>query len=157
VYHSEQKEKPIEQIDLGRAVSEYGGERKLAKTLKMSRTALRNIIKGESVPRRETAERITSVLGRRLGEIDWPHGFSQTTQDGTTYVVGGEIPEDLAGFIEAEIGNATGVDPTEHPVLEDPELVRVGARSALRALMQYLGKEETDRVYEQNFGTDEDD
>ena len=60
--------------------------------------------------------------------------------------------EDLSGMVEAEIGNVTGVDPTEHPVLEDPELVRIGLRGVLRNLMRHLGKEETDRQYEKAFG-----
>lgn len=142
-------------MDLGPAVRKYS-ERALSHDTGISRTALRNIVRGVSVPRRETAERIAFGLGRKLGEIVWPRGFTQATPDGTTYVVGGEIPEDLAGLIEAEVGNSSGVDPTEVDVLADPELVRVGARSALRALMQYLGKEETDRIYRQNFGTGQD-
>ena len=60
--------------------------------------------------------------------------------------------EDLADLVEEEIGNATGVDPTEHLVFEDPELVRIGLRGVLRSLMRHLGKEETDRQYEKAFG-----
>ncbi|MDP9480332.1 MAG: helix-turn-helix transcriptional regulator [Actinomycetota bacterium] len=132
------------------------GERALSHDTEMSRTALRSIVRGTSVPRRENAERIALALGRKLGEIEWPRGFTQTTPDGTTYVVDGEIPEDLAGLIEASAGS-TEIDPTEVDVLADPELTRIGARSALRALMQYLGREETDKVYRQNFGIVEDE
>lgn len=64
--------------------------------------------------------------------------------------------EDLTGLVEAEAGNATGADPTEEDVMKNPELVRIGLRGALRALMRHLGKEETDRIYRQNFGTAED-
>ncbi len=60
--------------------------------------------------------------------------------------------EDLTGLVEAEAGNATGVDPMEEDVMENPELVRIGLRGALRALMQHLGRAETLRAYRRVFG-----
>ncbi|MDP9476634.1 MAG: helix-turn-helix transcriptional regulator [Actinomycetota bacterium] len=60
--------------------------------------------------------------------------------------------EDLMGLVESEVGNATGVDPTVEDVTKDPELVRVGLRGSLRALMRHLGREEVDRAYRRVFG-----
>ncbi len=60
--------------------------------------------------------------------------------------------EDLMGLVESEVGNATGVDPTEEDVTRDPELVRIGLRGTLRALMRRLGRAETERAYRRVFG-----
>ncbi len=65
--------------------------------------------------------------------------------------------EDLTGLVEAEAGNATGVDPMEEDVMENPELVRIGLRGSLRALMRHLGREETDQAYRRVFGSDPKD
>ncbi len=65
--------------------------------------------------------------------------------------------EDITGLVEAEIGNATGADPMEEDVMANPELVRIGLRGALRALMRHLGRKETDQAYRRVFGSDPKD
>ena len=60
--------------------------------------------------------------------------------------------EDLMGLVESEAGKAAGVDPTVEDVTKDPELVRIGLRGTLRALMRRLGRAETDRAYRRVFG-----
>jgi transcriptional regulator with XRE-family HTH domain len=60
--------------------------------------------------------------------------------------------ENLDSFIEVEAANATGVDPAEHDIWSDPELVRIGLFQALRAMMRHLGRESTLRAFRAEFG-----
>lgn len=60
--------------------------------------------------------------------------------------------EDLVGLVEAEAANTTGVSPAERDIWADPELVRLGLFHALRALMRHVGREETLRAFQHEFG-----
>ena len=63
--------------------------------------------------------------------------------------------ENLDSLVEVEAANATGVDPAEHDIWSDPELVRIGLFHALRVMMRHLGEETTRRAFRAEFGEKE--
>jgi transcriptional regulator with XRE-family HTH domain len=63
--------------------------------------------------------------------------------------------EGLESIVEVEAANATQVSPDEQDIRSNPELARIGLIHAMRAIMRYLGKEETLRAVRAVFGEKE--
>jgi transcriptional regulator with XRE-family HTH domain len=63
--------------------------------------------------------------------------------------------EGLESIVEVEAANATQVSPDEQDIRSNPELARIGLIHAMRAIMRYLGKEETLRAFRAVFGEKE--
>jgi transcriptional regulator with XRE-family HTH domain len=62
------------------------------------------------------------------------------------------LPEGIEGVIEQEIANMAGGE--FFTVDLRPEIVQAGAEQALDRLMDHLGRDTVDRIYERRFGTD---
>jgi hypothetical protein len=62
--------------------------------------------------------------------------------------------EGIESEVEAAAYNAIGaaIDPREWDVTEEQDWARFGLRRHLRDLMDHLGRDEVDRVYERTFG-----
>src|SRR5918993_1189007 len=58
------------------------------------------------------------------------------------------LPEDIEAVVEQEVANVAGADLFEFKVDLNPDIVQKGAEQALDRLMEYLGKDTVDRIYE---------
>jgi transcriptional regulator with XRE-family HTH domain len=61
------------------------------------------------------------------------------------------LPEDVEAVVEQEVANVAGADLFEFKVDLTPDIVQKGAEQALDRLMEYLGKDTVDRIYERKF------
>ena len=119
--------------------------RSLAGAVGMSPTTVSGIETGKiENPRYESVVRLARGLGVALEEIEeFRPALRAVAQD--------RVPEDAEELVELEVTNMTGGELFTVTEM-DPELDRGGGRQALRSLMWWLGREETDRMYAKVFG-----
>ena len=120
--------------------------RSLAEAVGMSPTTVSGIETGKNEnPRYESVVRLAGGLGVAPEQVE---EFGPALRA----VARKRVPEDAEEFIKAELVNMTNDGVFGTPGEWDPELARAGGRQAMRSLMRWLGKEETDRAYAKEFG-----
>lgn len=119
--------------------------RSLAEAVGLSPTTVSGIETGKiENPRYESVVRLSRGLGVAPEDVE-------EFQPALRAIARERVPEEAEELVETEIMNITGGELFTISGV-DPELARAGGRQALRSLMRWLGREETDRMYAKVFG-----